>query len=326
MRRTRTGALLLLAAAVLATLPAATMAAERMPLPGAVEAYRVAIGLGHEDADFMLFVSPGLGQPALVVRFVPRQWRLRDHEAEQLFLRAIPRLAPADAFVAQVSAQARLGPLRDDPTAAADWTFWRGPDERWHLIEGDPGRFLAGRVAASEAAPDHERAFWEWQHGALLAASPQRGRAIALLEAAYHRTDSRNDGMRLRTRVAPVLIRLLHESGQQEAMTPYLEELARQRIAIPDPTDYAPLLRTAPALPRSARALRGDGLASARVVLRLTVASHGRATDIEVVEERPEGMGLAQAAVEAVANWVYLPRIEDETAVDTPGVVQIVTF
>jgi hypothetical protein len=325
MRRARTGALLMLAAS-LAALPAGTMAAERLPLPGAVDAYRVAIGLGHEDADFMLFDSPGLGQPALVIRFVPRQWRLREHEAQQLFLRVIPRLAAANTFVALVSAQARLGPLRDDPTASSDWTFWRSPDERWHLIEGDPGRFLAGRVAASEAAAAHERAFWEWQHGALLAASPPRGRAIALLEAAYQRTDSRNDGMRLRARVAPLLIRLLHESGQQEAMTPYLEELARQRITILDPADYAPLLRTKPTLPRSARALRGDELTNARVVLRLTVAHHGRATDVELVEERPAGIGLAQAAIEAVATWVYLPRIEDDTAVDTPDVVQIVTF
>lgn len=62
-----------------------------------------------------------------------------------------------------------------------------------------------------------------------------------------------------------------------------------------------------PEYPARARRSRANGA----VVLQAVIASDGKVSDVCVIEARPEGLGFAEASIDAVRRWRYEPPMKD---------------
>ncbi len=309
-----------------ATAPAQASGAERLNLPGAIPAFRTALRLGYEDADFFLYQSPGYNQPVVVMRFVPQNWRQRQSEAQRLFLEVLPDLDDVKPFIAVITAQPRLGSLREDPTIGGDWVLVRRPNNTWRMLDQDISRYVRSELnSLPEDAEPHRRAYWEWQLGTL---SSDPNQAINALRNAHGRLQEVDDDpWELRHRTNRSLVTLHHQLGQRENMQPYLVELARLTgLSEGHVGEQEPLLGNPIRLPRQARDLNDAELSDARVMLRYTLSPYGLPENIHVIEEMPENAGLGQAASDALQRWVFLPRLENGEPVETPNVTRVVRF
>jgi protein TonB len=91
--------------------------------------------------------------------------------------------------------------------------------------------------------------------------------------------------------------------------------------AVPAPVDVVPakivkrVMPVPPAnLPRNAKGF---------VVVSFSIGTNGRVSGIEIVESEPQGM-FDKAAQDAVRKWVYEPRKENGTAVETTARAKLV--
>ena len=84
--------------------------------------------------------------------------------------------------------------------------------------------------------------------------------------------------------------------------------------------EFIPLYQVLPQYPSSA--LR-DGVEGS-VLVEFTVSAKGKVTDPKIIETTYEG--FSEAALEAIKQWHYAPRIIDGEPVDTPGIKNLINF
>ncbi len=77
-----------------------------------------------------------------------------------------------------------------------------------------------------------------------------------------------------------------------------------------------------PTYPERAQERNIEGYAT----MRFTIKSDGTVSDVEVIEESPEGYQFASAAKRAFERWTFQPGTKDGKPVDSPGRTYRVTF
>jgi protein TonB len=85
--------------------------------------------------------------------------------------------------------------------------------------------------------------------------------------------------------------------------------------------DVVPLVRVEPQYPISAKQRGVEGW----VELQFTITAAGTVKNIVVTASNP-GSVFDSAAINAVSKWKYNPKVENGTAVDRPGVRQVIKF
>ncbi len=87
-------------------------------------------------------------------------------------------------------------------------------------------------------------------------------------------------------------------------------------------TDLIPVYVPEPRYPpRAARTGKGG-----YAVVSVTVTETGGVTNVQMLEEWPEGFGFGRSALKAAAKLKYNPRVIDGKAVPVPGVLYKFTF
>lgn len=85
--------------------------------------------------------------------------------------------------------------------------------------------------------------------------------------------------------------------------------------------EAVPLIRVQPQYPQRALVQRREG----RVLVELSIAANGAVTGARVIAAEPAGM-FEDAALAAVAQWKYSPRVENGRAVAQRGVRTTIVF
>ena len=93
----------------------------------------------------------------------------------------------------------------------------------------------------------------------------------------------------------------LGDGTTREVVPPPASEGETPRVISPEMQAPVAIFRPAPAYPELARRVRRQGM----VVLQATIDRRGNVVDVRVL--RDAGLGLAEAAVEAVRTWRYAP-------------------
>ena len=115
--------------------------------------------------------------------------------------------------------------------------------------------------------------------------------------------------------------------GPRDSVDPFVVPSERHTLIPPVPwhgvvsANEVPLVRVDPDYPRRLQASGVEGW----VQLQFTILGSGAVTDVVVVDADPKGVFDA-AAMKAVRQWKYSPRIDEGRAVERRGVSVVVRF
>jgi TonB family protein len=234
-----------------------------------------------------------------------------------------PMLAEVDAYFVGFETFTGDGGCE---TAQPDWLFWLDYDGNWRLVQRTLSEYLAYQL---EHLPDAARggageAYVRYSLGLVAFGTNETAAGLEYFAEANDLLDAAGvDPMSIRARTLLTLAQSYLADDDEVRGQRYLEQYARTPgVAGDGGSDYLPLVRYTPSYPFVAREQGITG----HVIVEFTVDAEGRVRDPVVIEEQPEGRGFADAALEAVRRFRYVPRLVDGEFVSVPGVRNRIQF
>lgn len=203
-------------------------------------------------------------------------------------------------------------------------TYWFDYDGSWRSVGRKPEKYLKKlqknlsadlRGTTAEAYVQHSLGMVEQRLGKVGPGMKRLEQAWAILERGENTSSLAAEVL------APLFFYHAGSHGDKTKRQEYLNAYALASQQPHSPVDYLPVVRVAPIYPRAAQQLGQEGY----VVTEYTVTENGNVEDPIVLEEFPEGV-FGRAALLAVQNFLYVPKVVDGQRVAAKNVRSRITF
>jgi TonB family protein len=282
--------------------------------------------LGLAECDVYRIALRKFGGVTTMVRYVSKAPRRNDAERRREALEIFTSIAElldarSTPFVLLKAATAKDVGSHSNETSY-DYSFWQDTALNWRLITVDPDSYFRGKIdQATPQTSASDLAYWHLSLAAIERAQGRSRRAERLFEEAFEASDDLPPGYFLiHARAAAALASLAAAEADDDVFEKYCGAYALALGEYEIPRDgYEPLAQSPSEYPREAGGVGGH------VVAEFTITENCRVTDIAIIDSEPPGLFDA-SAIEAIAEYRYLPGVRDGKVVSTPGIRTTLRF
>lgn len=186
--------------------------------------------------------------------------------------------------------------------------YWRQPDSSFERVKKKPYPYIRARIRHAETP--YMEAYWRIYEGTYQFANGRRSRGLKALEKVLDRTSEvEHDALFVRMRALSLLSMDAASHDKDDRLAQFMPQLARQlqQSGAHDRLGSV-FFGVEPGYPERAFLDARGG----RAVIEVTVDAKGTVLDLRLDSERPANMGFGEAAMEAVSEWVFIPKLDEQ--------------